>query len=504
MDTFFRNMPVVLVFLTVATSAWLRGGTRTEFMVPAIPWLWALLMEVLLFFPQRRPYEDPVSARCRVWHQLGRDPLLYMTISFLLVMLIPFLNRGLCPVCDYPAIMAGASPEPRIPFAPFCVDVAGHFNVMLWFVPALTAMLAAKYALARAGKRMLVEMMVWNAAALAVLGFIQQATGAPSPYWVEDGFSDYFFSVFGYANMGGAFFVMAFAFSIGVWLTRVAEVAALPPIDKTKSLSQQKMHRWLRAHYPLVPAAFNLFAVLGTLCRAAMINLLVLLSLAFLYYECSLVFSRKNRARGIKKAAFGAIGGIAVAISLFVFGPKEWTRELETVSSLEVLNRVSGKGGYHSRVATEIFRDYPFCGVGGWGYKHFCMSHMTAEEIQHMDTNGGANVHNDYLQFLCEHGLVGFGLLVVIFLMLVAPVFRDWYKLQRAARFMRTEAAPPSPRVLYCMPPGALWILLGNTALLFCASGDCPMRSLAVLSSFFVSLACADGYLPRDLEGGRG
>ena len=91
----------------------------------------------------------------------------------------------------------------------------------------------------------------------------------------------------------------------------------------------------------------------------------------------------------------------------------------------------------------------------------------------------------------------------MIFLLLVTPIFSEWFKLYRASCFMRTGASPPSPRVLYCFPPGAFWILLGNIALLICASGDCPLRSLAVLSAFFVSLACADGYLPREQGAGR-
>ncbi len=499
MDALFRNVPTILVFLTVAASAWLRGGTRTEFLLPTIGWLWALLMEMLLFFPQRRPYEDPVSARRRAWHGMGRDPLLYVTIAFLLIMVIPLLNRGLCVVCDYPAIMAGAAAEPPIPFAPFCVDIAGHFNVLLWFVSALTAMLAAKYSLSRSGKRLLIEMIVWNAAALAVFGFIQQALDVKTPFWSGGKGTDSFFASFGYVNMGGTFFMMAFAFSIGVWLTRVDEVAQLPAIDKTQSLRQQKLHRWLRAHYPLIPAALNMFAVLATLCRAAMLSMLVLAGMAFLYFECALFFSHTNRARNVKKSAIGVVFGVLAVISMFVFGPKNWTKELDTVSSLEVLDRVSGKAQYHSRVATEIFKDYPLFGVGGWGYKHFNLSYMTNEELSAMQVDGGANVHNDCLQFLCEHGVVGFGLLVAIFLMLAVPLFIAWFKLYRVARFTRTDASPPSPRVLYCFPAGTFWILAGDIALIFCSLGDCPMRSLSVLAMFFVSLACADGYLPREV-----
>jgi O-antigen ligase len=501
MDAFFRQVPVLLVFLTLSGAAWLNGGKLTGTMLPVIPWLWALLFEVMLFFPQRRPYEDPVSARRRVCHRLGRDPLLYVTLAFIFILVVPLLNRGLCPVCDYPEIMKGRSPDPSIPFAPFCVDLAEHFNVMLWFVPALTAMLTARHALSHSGKRMLMEMLVWNAAALAVLGFIQQSSGAEAPFWKKPPLKGPFFSTFGYINMGGAYFAMMFAFAVGVWLTRVAEVAKLPPIDKGLSIAQQLVSRLIRAHYPLIPAALIMYAVLATLCRAAMLCMIVLAALAFLYYECSLFFARSDRAKNMKKVAIGLVGGTLVVISMFIFGPKDWTRELDTVTSHALLDRVTGKAQYHSRVAMEMFRDHPLFGVGGWGYRHLCTTYMTNDEMKGLQTVGGANVHNDYLQFLCEHGLVGLGLLVVIVLLLVSPIFRRWVVIYRASRFLCAEALPPRPRALYCLPAGTLWIMLGNVALLICASGDSPMRSLSVLSAFFVSLAAADGYLPREQEG---
>ena len=504
MDALLRHVPVLLVFLTLFAASWLRGGTQTDAMLPVIPWLWALLFEVMLFFPQRRPYEDPVSARRRVLHRLGRDPLMWATVIFVLVLIVPFLNRGLCPVCDYPEIMKGRSPDPSIPFAPFCVDIPEHFNVVLWFVPSLTAMLAARHALSHGGKRMLIEMLVWNAAALAVLGFIQQATGADAPFWLENVRRGVFFSSFGYVNMGAAYFAMMFAFAIGVWMTRVSDVAKMPPIDRGLSIAQQVLSRLIKAHYPLIPAALIMYAVLATLCRAAMMCMIVLASIAFLYYECAMFFSRTRgrRAKNVGKAAIGLVGGVIIVISMFIFGPKGWTRELKSVSSIAVLDRVTGKAQYHSRVATELFTQHPAFGVGGWGYRHLCTKYMTDEELKQLQTDGGANVHNDLLQFLCEHGLVGFGLLAVIFMMLVLPIFRSWFKLYRASRFLHAESLPPSPRALYCLPAGTLWILLGDTALLICASGDCPMRSLAVMSAFFVSLACADGYLPHE-DGGR-
>ncbi len=513
MDILFRNLAVILVFLTMAACTWLNGGTRVDCLMPTLPWALAFLFEGMLFFPQRRPYEDAVTARRRVWRSLRKDPLLYFILLFLLVLVVPFVNRGLCPSCDYPQIMklaattgltAAEVAKPPVPFSPFCVNVQEQFNVLLWFLPALTAALAARHALSRQGKRVLLEMMVWNAVGLAVLGFIQRGTGAEFPYWAKAPGKMDFFSVFAYPNMAGAFFVMAFAFAVGLWQHRAAEVAALPKIDKTNSLKEQALNRWLRAHYPLVAVTLLFFGVLSTLCRAAMMMLFILAILAFVYYVLSLLFSRHERARRVRHAAFALGGALFFLLLVSIFAPSELGKEMKTIDSFGVLDRVSGKAQYHSRVAVEVFKDHPLFGVGGWGYKHFTLSYLTEDEMKQIQTVGGANVHNDYLQFLCEHGAIGLLLLLGVFFLLAYPLFRDWCRLYLAARFMKADKAPPRPRAIYCLPAGTFWILLGDVALIIHACGDCPMRSAAVLSMFFVSLACAEGYIPREIaEGGR-
>mgnify|MGYP003288017967 CR=1 FL=1 len=48
---------------------------------------------------------------------------------------------------------------------------------------------------------------------------------------------------------------------------------------------------------------------------------------------------------------------------------------------------------------------------------------MTDEEKAEIQEIGGINVHNDYMQFLCEHGAVGTLLLISILLGLLIPIF---------------------------------------------------------------------------------
>lgn len=545
MEAFFRSVPALLIFPTIAAMAWIRGGVYGDMMVPTVPWLLALVFEVLLCFPQRHMGEDAVQARHRCWRHVGRDPAFFLSLVFLVLVLgMAFLNKGLCPTCDYgqilnsltsselsqmPDIMQEKAPNPPIPFAPFCMNLQQHFDVLMWFLPSLLAMLAARHALLGRGKRLLVEMLVWNAAALAVFGFIERATGAKFvmmwdqseydalvasirattgiPYAKPD---PAFFATFGYPNMAGSYFMLAFALSIGVWMTHVREVESEPQHDSKIQVTRQRMLlRFLRAHYALAAVVLNFLAVMFTFCRAAISMTLCISVLAFIYYICQMLFAHRDRARQLKRAAFNIGGAVILLVVGVIFSPDDKSvavkgasavaDELGTITAVGMLDRVTGKSETHSRVSVELFKEYPLFGCGGWGYKHLSLNRLAPMELKKLSI-GAANVHNDYLQFLCEHGAIGFGCLVGIFICLIVPLFRDWGRLHRASRFLSLENAPSSPRAIYCCPPGVIWTLLGCFAVAFHAVADAPLRSGAVLGLFFTALACADGYMPPSLE----
>lgn len=502
-----ENLPVALVFLTVAGFSWILGGASAPHLLPVMPWLWAFAFETLLFFPQRRTGESFSDARLRAWKSLARDPVTYLSLSFLLILLVPFLNVGLCSVCDYPEILSGASRTPPIPFAPFCVNVREHLGVIVWFVPALTAMLAVRHSLSGRGKRALVHTLAWNGAALALLGFIQQATGAKAPYWLDIPDPAVYFSSFGYPNMAGAFFVALFAVSAGLWLDNVRrdmtpgqdgrrhhaeEIQADDPGIRRRKVVPD----WVKTHYLLIPMAMNFFASLATLSRAAIMLAFALLAFWFVYLCLSLFTTRKSLSR--VRVHLGLILGMVVTVILVaVFAPEDFTKEVSSLSTFEVADRVTGKAQYHTRVATEIFKDYPLFGVGGWGYKHFCLEYMNEDD--HVQSVGGVNVHNDYLQFLCEHGVVGAALLLAIVLALMIPMFRDWRQKMRVAHFTK-HSGIPHPTALFCVPAAAVGILLAAAANLVHAFGDCVFRSPAVLSQFLVLLAAVAGFMSKESE----
>ena len=551
MSYLYDNVVVLAVFLVLAAFAWLFGGTRAEYLVGVMPWLTAILIEAMICFPQQHEGETSYEARARVWSDMKKDPLVWVSLGFIALLLIPFLNHGLCPVCDYPEIQAGADPSPTIPFFPFCVNRLHHLNVVMWFVPSLVALIAVKHALLKRGKRSLLALVVWNGLALGILGAVQQVTHAKGPLWVEECFQNaYFFSTFGYPNMAGDYFTTLFALSIGLWRWHLDDVRrkelemnlsvsgssreggsskstgaenATAAVEAGKDAgkedgnapSQQKHHHhhhhsngaqktvsFWEKHYYLIPAFIFFFCALDTLSRAA-VMLVTGLAVIFFLHTFMCLFVKMKKAQRVKATVFSAVALTLISMCAVTFMPSSLQKEVDTLDTTGVLDRVTGKGQYHVRVATEIWKDHPIFGVGGWGYKHFGLQYMTDKELRQIQKVGGANVHNDYLQFLAEHGVVGLGLLVLIVVMTVWPIGRIWKELINAYRFTPPKEQPPQPIQIFVIPAPVFCILMAAVATLIHAFGDCPMRSPAILSLFLVSLAAIDGYLPHLKKRGR-
>ena len=516
MNLFVRNVAVFHVFAIIAMFTWICGGTRADLLVPVVPWFLLMLLCGMLFFPQARRDESLVDARIRVWRGISRDPLTWISVAFVALLAIPFVNKGLCPICDYQTVAAAAdidpsmkftdyldwlhtSPaaiDPPVKFLPYCVDLRDHYGVFQWFVPALAAMIAAKHSLLKRGKRMLLEVMVWNAVGLAVLGFVQQASGAQSPFWAGEPLPGYFFSAWGYPNMAGDYFTFHFVVAAGLWQYRIAQVANAPRAHEFDSIKGPK-HPVMQAHYMLLPILILFIAALDTLSRAAIVLSIGLFFVVFLHVFFG-YFGKATKAGRLKMCIFGAISIVVVSFLAITFAPTDLKNEASTITTDAVFQRVGGKGQYHQRVAMAILRDHLAFGVGGWGYKHLCQSYMTPAELKQMQVVGGVNVHDDYIQFSCEHGLVGAFMLLAVVALLVWPVIHAWKRFYNWALFAPPNKAPARPLALYCMPPAVIGVLLGCIATLIHSFGDCAMRCPAVLTTLFVSLACTDGFFPRE------
>lgn len=494
-----NNIAVVFIAVVVSALAWVFGGTRSDYLVQMVPWLMLFMIEIMFFFPQKRHSETTYEARNRAWSKMKSDPLVWTALGLIVLLAIPFANNGLCPICDSAKIAQGMAPGPFVKFLPFCVNRMHHLNVFLWFVIALSAMVVTKHCLNTHGKIKLLEMIVWNGVLLSLLGFVQAAAGAPGPLWIKLGTasakSGDFFSTFGYPNMAGDYFTTLFALSAGLWRWRYEEVREDLMNDREHAEAKKRGKFW-RQNYMLIPVGINFFAALNTLSRASII-LVTLLATVFFLHTFVTFLARMHKAKRVKSGTLSLLILGAIAFSAVIFMPDNIQKEVDTLDSTTMLDRVSGKGQYHVDVATRLWRDHVLFGCGGWGYRHLCISKMTPEELKGIQKVGGANVHNDYLQFLAEHGLVGFCAMVAMVLMLLAPIGKVWKKLVEAVRFMKPKEQPPKPVQLFVIPAPVFCILMAMLASFIHGFGDCPFRSPAILTLFYVMLAAMEGFLPQ-------
>ena len=496
----YDNIAVVMVALLTCSFAWLYGGIVPSATLPIVPWILVFLADIMVCFPQRHRGESLYVARERVWYAMRGDPLTWLALTFTVLLMIPFLNKGLCQICDYAAIaLSGASPKPPVPVLPFCVNRADHLTVTIWFVSALTAMVAVKHSLLKRGKRALLAAIVWNGVLLSLIGVIQQVTGAEAPLWQTQYARKpvaYFFSTFGYANACGDYFTTLFGIAMALWRWDVECSYEEEDAGDKDAIKVSNHAKFWRKHIMLVPSTIFFLSAMATLSRAAIILVSSLAVVMFLH-SFARSFMRLKRIERLR-AGFLCIG-VLIAISLVAVYcmPENVSKQFKGTTAVEMMDRVSGRQQRSTKIAVEILKDNFFFGCGGWGFKHFTMSKASPKDALMLQSPGMANVHNDYLQFMVEHGVVGFALLVVMVFFLMKPKISVWMALASTIRFKPPKKPLPRPMSVFVFPGSALFVILAAIATLIHAAGDCPLRSPAVLTLFFVSLAAADGFLPR-------
>lgn len=475
MTFLLRNLVLLHVFLLVLFLTWVHGGTRAD-LLQSVPWLALLILNALLILPPQRKGETLGEARLRVWRGLWRDPLLYVGLALTVLFVVQWLNGGRELVVNEATGKPMFTPPP-CSWLPSCVAPGEAVQMLYWFTPVFMALLAVRHGVTRAGQRRLLLYLVWGGAWLAVFGWIQRLSGTQSLFWMTP-LPARFFASFGYENHAGALFTLLFAVSGGLWFQ-----ATMDPDDGP------------RAHYLLVPMLLNFSGIFGSLSRAAMVLGIVLLvgggiaGLAAAWRWIPI----GTRFKAITYAVLVAV--VAVFLNR-AFPGNSVRKELGTVRIETLYQETIGGRIFQYRSAWAMTKDHPLFGVGGWGYRQFAQLYVTPEELNVMvNGKGMANVHNDILQFLAEHGFLGFGLMLAAVATLLTPLLRG------AGRLLTTPAVvdwdnpfvPPLLRV----PAVVYAVLAGTTATVIHSQIDLPFRSPAVLLTWALCLACVPGFLPR-------
>ncbi len=458
-----------LALLVVFTS-WARGGSEPAHFW-ALPWLALGIVEMMLLLPPMRASERSSDAWRRLRRGLVRDPVLYIGGMLVLLLAIQWLNgpRTLEFVTENDAWAYSPPPWPGLPF---CVVRSEALQVLLWGLTVYAVLLAVRHGLSRAGKLLLLRLIAVNGALLAIVGLAQFASGTDKIFWVSR-IGAFFFATFGYPNHAGAFFTLLTALSGGLLLHALGD-------------RSQQHHGWWLGLCLVLNALGSVFS----LSRAGIVLTAGVL-LAGGIYAPFYLWSRLPRS-GKMQIGMGVSLMLALAALLYFATPDNPVRrEARSVDLLRLQEELLGDRKLLASAAIDIWQDYPWTGVGGWGFRRYVALYLGKEHWDYLRSAGRANVHNDPLQYLCEHGFIGFGLILALIFTLIAQL---WLRLARTPR----QSDGNTVHCWFLSVSPLVWaIMAGTTATVIHSLIDLPFRSVAIVSVWFICLSSASAFVPR-------
>lgn len=539
-----RYIVVSLVALMFTLYTWLGGGFVASWLSPWAGWLALLIAEAALLLPEQRQNESLFDARRRVWRAVVRDPLTWLAAALSLYLLIQWFNACTFAVWDaedrlwhivspafdwlrHPqtAMLTATPPEAGTvsrflpaPFAwlPSSLRADEAWNVLDWFPPILVALLAMRHATLRRTKRMLLTYICLMTAVLAVAGIIQYAVDGTFLYWGRKA-GAFFFATFGYPNHAASFFPAVMALSVGMllWSLEHREHARVPPIAYAVTIVLTAVSGFLsesRAGMLLTlgVAACSMVYVIIRYCgswpaklRLAIPALCLTLALclggtfAFRLYATSANDARRQAIATAQtaeeKTAAEAMPSYAplpmVDPVIAEIGGTDWAAFFE--------NPMLMRSGYQGILALRQHADRPWYGTGAWSFRWLNVTYIdrdNPEERQWLRNRmgvGQANVHNDTLQYLAEHGWIGFGLMLGC----VAALFLPFLKFLFTSPAYTFTDEQADRCWLNRINVTAVFILMATTMMAFHSFIDLVFRSPACMMLYGLLFVCAPGCL---------
>ncbi len=441
-----------MLLLLVAAPAWLRSGTPVAWYRIGLPlgaavWLIGLVLN-LAWLRKREPTEARVGRR-----RLFGDPILWLGLLFISLLSVQWWNSGRALFFDTAEWRWAHSPPPH-PDWPFAFTAGDARQMLDWFVPAwvLLALLRSPL-MTPPAVRQFWRLLVYNAGALALFGLVQHATSGGRLFWRWP-MEHHFFATFGYANHAGAYFLLAFPLALGL----ISHEFAV----------EDEPRRWPRI---LLLGACFFLALVGANLSLSRVS--ILLSWALLLPMAALLLAffwpRMEAAHRVNVAAV-SLGLVCLAVLLtFGWGRDAIRREFKPAhDELSFVEREYGFRAFQVKAAARIWKDHPWFGAGGWGYRYLLPQYLAPEDRARLGP-GKANAHNDPAQYLAEFGAVGAGALALAGLILLAAVARSG------------AGWPP----LVALPLLGVAVVAGQSLI------DLPFRSPAVLCLWLAAVGGA-------------
>ena len=452
------GLTVVLTWLVLPSD--LKSATFYPLL-----WMSLFVIELSILLPSVFRGETLVDARARVLKSIVWDAFGYITLFMVLFLAFHWLNGGLTAEYDVNAgVWRYAAPATTwLPSSVNRVDAFRNFN---FFATLLIIGCCLNSAAGKRSKRFLLQCLCVSSGCFATFALLRGFFEAePYKLYMSETLS----------NSWGTFFGFWLLVSIGTFAESFS--------------SRTKYPQWIY----LVGILPNLVGMLFYASPPAVVLYSVLSILLFIYL-CAYISAHVQSHVIVKLVLLTVI----VYVSVFVIGIFAFP-ESALAAKIDMLTRFSewweplqATKTVRSDAALTIWGDHMWYGSGAQGFEYYLGSVLDDTAWTNVRADK-AFVYNDFIQFLCEFGLLGCSALVAIMISLIVPLFSR----ARNAWVHDTHDSNAGRNYLLRISP---FVVTGVVATLCCfmeAFISSPLRLPAIFISVFVVLAVMPAFLPK-------
>ena len=467
---YILELSALIVLLLFPT--WRRGGTIREYMILYLGMAVAAFLTFLLspYFHRTSHRHGKSLVDDRIMEIL-RDPIFYIGVFFLIPLYIQWWNSGKVYILEDKAREVLFSPA-VIDWLPGAVNTLKSWDMLVWFFPLFAILLMVRHGCPRKlGFIIISWSMAINSVVLAIIGIIAPLLGNKYLSWLTSifilppysrfSFSNFgYFSTFGYANHAASFFLLHLGLTCGLFFYYY---------------SNHKQNRRITIKTGILLMIILLQFYVLHRCHSSFGMIFSWIIMAFFISYGLYLYIRENPKRKVKSRFI--VTGVILILASSLFGLYFTARsdilaELSTIKKpMKYIKEQSAEKLWYMSAALDIWRHSPIFGIGGGSYSEYLRYYErpNSNQDKYIKTHelGKANVHNDFIQYLCEFGIVGMGLLIATFVLLAAKIIKNKVWKQSFALFG----------------------LLGMCGVLIQSMIDVPFRNPSVIISFAVILA---------------
>jgi hypothetical protein len=430
----------------------------------SLVWLSLLVFEFMFMLPSVRRGETLADARTRVAHNLLWDPLFYVGAAIILFVGTQWLNSG-CSLVYLTDADVWQMSKPAVSWLPFSVEPVAALSRLSLFIACWAVALALRDAMSRASKRFLLQTMSLVSGCFAMYA-VMRASFKAEPFA-------------GLANGEGVSVLGAFC---GFWMLVSMGVFA-DALERARR----------SALYLFVFGVMGNFA--GMLFFANVITVAVYAVLAVILVFYWLVYLAPHVPTHTQLKLFMAsilVFAVAVLVLVYLWPSNPVAHKISAALPFDkTLADLMATKEVRSQAALKIWEDYPWIGVGTDGFRHFVGLVINPKDWG-LVMDQKAYVYNDWLQALCEYGVLGCGLLLAAIVIMVVPVA---YRARIALLFGTGDDNDGRVYLLRISPI----VFCGVLALLMCFAESfisTPLLSPGFLLSWTCVMASLSAFLP--------